>query len=77
MYWPAYYSLTYKNHRLSTSNHFTSLALSKKQLLWQAVKDPAASHARLLLNDGMKAAVTHGATKCMAGPLGWLMGTMQ
>ena len=27
--------------------------------------DPAASHARLLLNDGMKAAVTHGATKCM------------
>ena len=51
------------------SNHVTNLALSKENLLlWQAVKDPAdpaASHARLLLNEGMKAAVTHGATKCM------------
>ena len=37
------------------------------------MKDPAASHARLLLNDGMKAAVMAG--RGMHGWSGWLMGT--
>ena len=68
IYWRLIIRLLIKTTDLA-SNHVTNLALSKENLLlWQAVKDPAdpaASHVRLLLNDGMKAAVTHGATKCM------------